>query len=165
MTGDRAQLIKLVDESRTLANVHFDVEVGRILLGLSSSDHEETFASIDRVRKSLTMNLSLSEASSLQNCHETMLRLHALTEIELIRRNTPNDKDKCVFDLTARLERRLNAVGPFVPDKQYLLGIRRAAMQSLGYVKGQRQAYLADNSLGIYTPRVKLRQIGWPAVD
>lgn len=56
-----------------------------------------------------------------------------LTEIEILSGVQNGDiPDK--KSLTASMSRRLDVLGPFSSDKQYILGIRRATMQLSKYV-------------------------------
>lgn len=57
-----------------------------------------------------------------------MLKLHVLTELEMIAGvNREIEVDRPT--VLAKLNTRLEMIGAFLNDKQYLLGIRRAAMQ------------------------------------
>lgn len=56
-----------------------------------------------------------------------MLKFHAITEVEAISSAPVEATEKS--SLLSSLDRRLDLLGAFVSDKQYLLGLRRAAMQ------------------------------------
>jgi serine/threonine-protein kinase ATR len=62
-----------------------------------------------------------------------MLRLHVLTELEMIA-GTAKDSSTELTNILETLNRRLEVIGAYLNDKQYLLGIRRAAMQLSRYV-------------------------------
>jgi serine/threonine-protein kinase ATR len=66
--------------------------------------------------------------ASLAACHDTMLKLHVLTELEMI---AGTDEDKSVerAEIIQSLNRRIVVIGAYLNDKQYVLGIRRAAMR------------------------------------
>ena len=57
-----------------------------------------------------------------------MLKMHVLTEVELISGVLP-DPNMERQALISSLNQRLDVVGAFLSDKQYILGIRRAIMQ------------------------------------
>ena len=57
-----------------------------------------------------------------------MLKLHVITEIEMIS-NVRNLDQAEKTHLRTSLDLRLEAIGPFLPDKQYILGVRRAVME------------------------------------
>ncbi|KAG7128394.1 Protein kinase rad3 like protein [Verticillium longisporum] len=83
---------------------------------------------LDLMRKKIASGLTYTATSSLQASHELMLRCHILTDIELITREREVDGPQHQATLKL-LERRLEVLGAYVYDKQYLLSIRRAAMQ------------------------------------
>lgn len=106
----------------------FNVSIGHALLALRDGESATRFTEIVReLRESLASRLSLSTTASLQVCHDSMLRFHVLTELEMIAgtdgMNAPRQA------VLQSLDRRLEVVGAYLDDKQYLLGIRRAAMQ------------------------------------
>lgn len=71
--------------------------------------------------------MTSNSTSSLQSCHDELLQLHALSEIEAIvsaDEQTPTAKAK----LMDTLDHRLDILGVYISEKQYLLGLRRAAM-------------------------------------
>ena len=57
-----------------------------------------------------------------------MLKFHVLTEMEMISGIGKMDQAS-KSRLSKSLNIRLDALGPFLSDKQYILGLRRAAMQ------------------------------------
>ena len=78
-------------------------------------------------------SMTYSATSSLRACHDAMLKCHVLSDLELI----ANEKLKGDGDqqgVLMALDRRLEVLGAYVSDKQYLLGIRRAAMELMRYV-------------------------------
>ena len=78
-------------------------------------------------------SLSPTSTASLQECRESMLRFHVLSEIEsLSGLGRQGDTEKAT--VLGSLKQRLEVLGPFVSDKQYILGLRRAIMQLSKYV-------------------------------
>lgn len=61
-----------------------------------------------------------------------MLKFHVLTELEMIA-GTAKDASTERTNILESLSRRLEVIGAYLNDKQYLLGIRRAAMQLSRY--------------------------------
>ncbi len=107
----------------------FDVAIGRALLALRKQDQKEFVSIISTLRDAAIRTLSPSTTSSIQTCHEPLLRLHILYEIEAISgMSSIHKKDRAV--ILESLNRRLDVLGSYLPDKQYLLGIRRAAMEA-----------------------------------
>lgn len=109
----------------------FNIHIGQALLALHKEEGKTgRFKSIvGYIREKIASSLSEPTTSSLAACHDTMLKLHVLTELEMI---AGTDADANVeVDRTPILEslnRRIEVIGAYLNDKQYLLGIRRAAM-------------------------------------
>ena len=106
----------------------FNVGVGRALLALAEDNIGEFALVLDQLRRNVARGLSTTNTTSLQGCHDSLLKFHALAEIEMIGGAGDIDKHK-KSSLVSSMDRRLDVLGPFVSDKQYLLGLRRAAMQ------------------------------------
>ncbi|KAJ5090417.1 hypothetical protein N7532_009101 [Penicillium argentinense] len=86
---------------------------------------------INDLRLNVARSLTANSAASLQSCHDDMLRLHALADVESIA--TAGFKEPRSYqDLLKALDRRLDVLGGYLADKQYLLGLRRAAMELAG---------------------------------
>ncbi|KAJ5731044.1 uncharacterized protein N7483_005552 [Penicillium malachiteum] len=85
---------------------------------------------IDELRLNVAKSLTANSIASLQSCHDDMLRLHALADVEAIANAGAGNPS--YPDLPAALKRRLDVLGGYIADKQYLLGIRRAAMELAG---------------------------------
>tara|TARA_R110002060_G_scaffold70576_3_gene79133 strand:- start:550 stop:918 length:369 start_codon:yes stop_codon:yes gene_type:complete len=111
----------------------FNVNVGRALLSLQEADEDQFKHSVNSIRDRIARSLSTATISSLGACHDTMLKLHVLTELEMIAGTNQSTSDNLPGILES-LNRRLEVIGAFLNDKQYLLGIRRAAMQLSRYV-------------------------------
>lgn len=105
----------------------FNVGMGRALLALRHSQSAEFTQIISSLREALAKGLSPSTTSSIQACHDHLVKLHALYEIETISGVTSRtipDREAMIENL----DRRLDIIGAYTSDKQYLLGVRRAAM-------------------------------------
>lgn len=103
----------------------FNVNIGRALDAIHSRKEDQFFEIVQKLRDQLAGDLSMSATSSLGSCHDNMLHFHVLTELEIIAVARPEHRQTVVESL----DRRLEAVGSYSNDKQYLLGIRRAAME------------------------------------
>ena len=105
----------------------FNVGIGRALVALASSDTQDLSTILDELRRTTVLSLSATNTSSLQTCHESMLQFHVLAELDAI--STVKDSHgPGKSRVMTRLAQRLSILGPFLADKQYILGIRRAAM-------------------------------------
>lgn len=105
----------------------FNVGIGLALLSLRRKDYDGFSQVVDRLQRDAARRLSSSSTSSLQSCHDVLLRLHVLYEIETLS-GAVATKTLDRQATTAMLDRRLGILGAFSSDKQYILGVRRAAM-------------------------------------
>ncbi|ROW10526.1 hypothetical protein VMCG_01626 [Cytospora schulzeri] len=106
----------------------FNLGVGSALLALKDGQTESFVSQIQELKEKTASSMSLSATASLQAAHDSMLKCHVLADLEII----AGDHKKEVDDQSAvmtTLNRRLEVLGACVNDKQYLLGIRRAAME------------------------------------
>ncbi|KAM0577666.1 hypothetical protein ACHAO2_005001 [Verticillium nonalfalfae] len=108
----------------------FNVGIARLFDSMRQGNSTRTkfTETLDLMRKKIASGLTYTATSSLQASHELMLRCHILTDIELITQEREVDGPQHQATLKL-LERRLEVLGAYVYDKQYLLSIRRAAMQ------------------------------------
>lgn len=83
---------------------------------------------IDSLRLSIAKSLTVNSVTSLQSCHDSILKLHALAEMESIG-NAGSQGHSSHPDVCDALSRRLDVLGGYLSDKQYLLGLRRATME------------------------------------
>lgn len=129
-TGRWDTLQKYISQAPPEIGGDFNISIGRTLLALHRKNLRE-FSNITRtIREQIACSLSVSTTSSLSVCREAMLKFHILTELEMIA--NPNDNYR--KQVLESLDRRLEAIGAYLNDKQYLLGIRRAAMQLTRWV-------------------------------
>lgn len=111
----------------------FNVGIGRALLALSLDDIQGFLEILDKLRHINARSLSATNTASLQACHEAMLRFHAIAEVEAIS-GVHDRSGTSKLALLLSLNKRLDILGAFLSDKQYLLGLRRATMQLSKYV-------------------------------
>lgn len=135
-TGRWAALEKYTSLVQKSPGEDFNVSIGRSLLALQKKDTNLFTSSIQSLREQIACSLSTSTTSSIAACHDNMLRFHVLTELEMIA-GTAKDTSTERTNILETLNRRLEVIGAYLNDKQYLLGIRRAAMQlsSLEFTK------------------------------
>ncbi|KAI4194332.1 MAG: hypothetical protein LQ350_007823 [Teloschistes chrysophthalmus] len=128
-------------------NGNFNIGVGRTLLALAK-DPKEAFAhTLDDIRRRTAKTLNATNTTSLQACHDVLLKLHALTEVEAIGGIRKHDVPD-TSTLVTSLDHRLELLGPFMSDKQYVLGLRRAAMQlSMQVLRHVASAWLTSARL------------------
>ncbi|KAL2807609.1 hypothetical protein BJX63DRAFT_436875 [Aspergillus granulosus] len=112
----------------------FSIGVGLALDAFRRGQRRQFGDIINGLRLSVSKSLTTNSVTSLQSCHDSILKLHALTEIESV---ALVGTDACKgpeerADLRESLDRRLDVLGGYISDKQYLLGLRRAAMELTG---------------------------------
>ena len=107
----------------------YEIHLGRALTALRLQDSETFKNAIQAARQEVVKGLSHSSTSTLDQCHSSMLKLHALFEVESISSainegqfQNPKKKEICI----ARLQRRLDLLGASARDKEHILAIRRA---------------------------------------
>ena len=128
MTAKWEKLKRYLDGYTGTLSTDFNISLGQAFLALHLKDVDRFKDIIGQLRVAASGTLSTSNTASLQGCHETMLKLHVLTEVEMISgiaQEGAQDRNTVL----RLLDRRLEVVGAFLSDKQYLLGIRRATMQ------------------------------------
>ncbi|KAF2867552.1 protein kinase rad3 [Massariosphaeria phaeospora] len=105
----------------------FNVGVGKALLSLRDNQGDDFMVMIRSLREAVAKSLSPSSSASLHACHDYLVKLHALYELEVlsgVKNEAPNREV-----ILENLDRRLDLLGAYTSDKQYILGLRRAAMQ------------------------------------
>jgi serine/threonine-protein kinase ATR len=110
----------------------FDVGLGRALLALHNKDESAFITTVESLRRTLIGTTSPSTTASIQACHAVMLKLHVLYEVETISGLVEGFHMEKPSMLDT-LDRRLEVVGAQLSEKQYILGIRRAAMEKSRY--------------------------------
>ena len=144
----------------------FNLGVGQALLCLKSGDVDKFKEHIRMLRDKVAGSMTYSATSSLRASHDAMLKCHVLSEVEMIaNRHAEAGGDQ--QGLLTALDRRLEVLGACVGDKQYLLGIRRAAMELMRYVQdslSQCEVALTPAAPNLATrtsPRSGSRVPGW----
>jgi len=106
----------------------FTIGIASALNALRKGDKAAFHETVEGLRLSRAKQMTSNTTSSLQSCHDELLQLHALSEIEAIvgaDEQTPSARAK----LINALDHRLDLLGVYTSEKQYLLGLRRAAMR------------------------------------
>lgn len=123
-------LKELLHHSPNRIHGDFNIGIGLALLDLEVKDQASLPDTISVIRGNIAHSFSAANTASLNTCHDQMLRLHTLYDLETIAASVGLDesqKEKIV-DI---LDGRLGILGAFTAEKQYLLAIRRAAMTML----------------------------------
>lgn len=129
-TGRWQTMQKFLEKYQGDRTEDFNVSVAQALLYLKRGSSIDFFEAMKTMRDRVGSSMTFSSTSSLQACHEPILRAHVLTDLELIA-GMSNDGDQHPQDIIKSLGRRLEVLGSYVNDKQYVLSVRRAAMELL----------------------------------
>jgi serine/threonine-protein kinase ATR len=130
MTGKWNTLDGFLRSAISANSTDFNVGVGKAILALQQGDEVVFARTIASLRENLVQSLSASSTASLAAAHPVTLKLHALYELEQMAVRGGNAGNS----LMESMDRRLDIVGAFTDDKQYLLGLRRAVMYFSSYV-------------------------------
>lgn len=134
-TGRLEDLRDILDGSEEEDSSDFNIGVAKILLAMQQKDLTLATTTINNLRGVVAKNLNSAAVSSLQTCHDTLLRLHIVYEMGVLGGVSQVEAtDNILPVLHSTLEKRLAVIGSYIADKQYLLGIRRAVMQVSEYV-------------------------------
>lgn len=120
-------LRSLVEEAPELIHADFRIGLGRVFLALLDSNSTAASQKISHLRNNVVGDLSSSSAALTKTNQAHVLNLHALFEVERII-GAAETGDKSREAILEMLDTRLALLGTKNADKQYLLGIRRAAM-------------------------------------
>lgn len=127
MSGDLGAISRRLASGKAEPSTDFNIGVAKVLTAYREHRYEEVIALVPALRKLVTQGMTVACTSSVQASHDDLRRLHTLYEIEALR-SVESSKAE---EISATLEKRLSILGSYVADKQYVLGVRRAVMQSL----------------------------------
>ncbi|KAJ4386405.1 serine/threonine-protein kinase M1 [Gnomoniopsis smithogilvyi] len=117
-------------DSHSAGNIleDFNLGIGSALLALRGGQTEDFVRQIKELKERTASTMSLSATASLQAAHESMLKCHVLADLDIIAGGHKKETGDEQHTMTL-LNRRLEMLGAYTNDKQYVLGIRRAAME------------------------------------
>ncbi|RYP77529.1 hypothetical protein DL771_001102 [Monosporascus sp. 5C6A] len=127
-TGRWQTMRKFISKYQGDHTENFNVSIAQALLYLQQGWTKSFVEEMKILRERVASSMTFSATSSLQTCHEPLLKCHVLTDLELIA-GINNDGTQHLQETLKSLNRRLEVLGSYVNDKQYVLGIRRAAME------------------------------------
>jgi len=105
----------------------FNLGIAQALLYLKEHDMQKFKEQVQMMRDKVAGSLTHSATSSLRTCHDALLKCHVLTDLEMIANEHVGSGGQQAT--MAALDRRLEVLGAYVSDKQYILGVSRAAME------------------------------------
>ncbi|KAH0357480.1 hypothetical protein KCU83_g998, partial [Aureobasidium melanogenum] len=109
----------------------FNIGVARVLIAMQDKNQDAVSTMVNRLRNIVVKGITSVSGSSLQACHDVLLKLHIVYEIGALSGaiDVPAAQDPAATSILAVMDKRLNVIGSYISDKQYLLGIRRAVMR------------------------------------
>ena len=115
--------------SRNISNAtDFTVGIASALNALRNGDKSGFNEIVQKLRLNTTRSMTANSTMSLQTSHDMLLQLHALSDVEAIV-NADIQTGMTKAELADTLDHRLDLLGVYISEKQYLLGLRRAAME------------------------------------
>lgn len=124
---DQLERLLAPSSSKSNSSTDFNIGVGQALLALRNGKAATFRDIITSLREVLAKDLAPSTTASVQASHGHLVKLHALYEMEMISGSDSQAK-RDREAIIESLDRRLDIIGAYTSDKQYLLGVRRAAM-------------------------------------
>ncbi|ANB14310.1 protein kinase MEC1 [Sugiyamaella lignohabitans] len=118
-------------------NDTYESNVGNALLALREKRADELQHRIVRAREKVASGLSSNYVTSLGQCTEAFVRLHALADLESIGSLAcalSGSDELRHEDFSVRLDKRLAVVGPEFDARRYLLALRRSAVSVSGLI-------------------------------
>ncbi|KAG5944560.1 hypothetical protein E4U60_005826 [Claviceps pazoutovae] len=105
----------------------FNMSLASLFNSLHRRSSPDTFEKIVRgMQDKIASSMTASVTVSLHAAHDLLLKCHLLTDLEAI---VSSDGDRDRQRTMTLLDGRLEMIGGRFGDKQYLLGVRRAAME------------------------------------
>lgn len=129
VTGRWESLAKFTNRFHGNTTQDFNISIATLFESLHKQQGPESFAKkLQDTREKISSSMNTSATASLQAAHGLLLKCHVLTDLEIIvGANTETEDDRRAT--MGLLDGRLEVIGAYFNDKQYLLGIRRAAME------------------------------------
>lgn len=129
VTGRWESLAKFTSRFQGSIIQDFNMSVAALFDSLHRNSGPEAFTKMIRdMREKISSSMTASATSSLNAAHELLLKSHVLTDLEVIVGANAGREDERRKTMSL-LDERLELVGGRFNDKQYILGIRRAAME------------------------------------
>ncbi|ETS84314.1 hypothetical protein PFICI_02339 [Pestalotiopsis fici W106-1] len=127
-TGRWETMRKFIAKYQGDSTENFNVSVAQALSHLEKGSTQAFIEQMTMMRDRVSSSMTSTATSSLHACHDALLKCHVLTDLELIA-GVNNDGSQHPQEVIKTLDRRLEVLGSYVNDKQYILCIRRAAME------------------------------------
>ncbi|KAI5307701.1 serine/threonine-protein kinase M1, partial [Ascosphaera atra] len=124
LAGDWERLDKYLQQAADNQIDDFAVRLGSVLSSIRGNDERAMKSKIQSLRHMVAKGLTVNTVSSFRTSHESVLRLHALSELDNII-NCEKTQAKSMLD---EMDCKLSMLGGRVFDWQHILDLRRTAM-------------------------------------
>ena len=131
VSGNWDALEKYLSTSNDRTDSTYDIRMGYALSELRRHNVEAFFRRLDSAREGVAGMMTESATGNIRQCHHFLVQLHALSEVQTIS-EALQQKDVDMAGLKKMLESRLNLMGTYSTDKQYILAVRRAVLNIFG---------------------------------
>ncbi|OAA55658.1 Protein kinase-like domain protein [Cordyceps fumosorosea ARSEF 2679] len=129
VTGRWESLGKFIERFQGDLTQDFNMSLASVLSSLhKKTDHANLTRTIQGMRDKIAAGMTTSATASLQAAHDSLLKCHVLADLEVVI-NLKSDREDDRKQALSLLDNRLDVIGAYFHDKQYILGIRRAAME------------------------------------
>lgn len=136
VTSRWGSLVKFINRFQGDPSQDFNMSLATVFASLhTNGDRAQVRRTMQDMRDKIAAAMTTSATASLQASHELLLKAHVLADLEVIigMQSKSESEQKKTLGL---LDSRLDVIGAYFDDKQYILGIRRAAMELMRYVQG-----------------------------
>lgn len=125
MTEDMSGLEERLASAGTARVTGFHTNIAKALV--TTADNASLLQTrISGLRRAITEGMTVSGTNSLHACTDELRKLHTFYEIETLK---TCDKSQCERNLGV-FDKRQAALGAYLQDKEFILGIRRAVIHS-----------------------------------
>ena len=126
MTGDYVGMEESLNQCERSNSRDFNVGIAGLIVAARNNDAQEFVQRVSSLRKSVTSGMTEVGSASIQACHEVLVKLHTLYEVEALY----GSDERHTTSLLASFDKRLDILGSYSADKLFVLGVRRALMQT-----------------------------------
>lgn len=110
----------------------YDISLGRALHALQVQDMEEVYDHLATAREEIMGMMTETATGSVRQCHDLLVKLHGLTELQEIAETLGRGAGRPETVLKNYMQNRLDVMGSYSKDKQYILALRRAVFMFSG---------------------------------
>nr|POF13133.1 protein kinase rad3 [Quercus suber] len=126
MNEDLKGITERLEATKPLPSTNFHIGVAKALVSTSDDGTQMLNDVITSLRRTITEGMMVSGTNTLHACNDELRKLSTLHEIEILKACNKNQYEATL----GILEKRQASLGGYLQDKEFALGIQRAAMHS-----------------------------------